>query len=90
MKIARAAAAGSLESNDALVSVSLGEGRLDVSVDSVVIKQFGDQIERAVLDVCAQMGVEDARLSVRDRGALECTLKARVETALTRAAGEDI
>jgi ribose-phosphate pyrophosphokinase len=33
-------------------------------------------------------GVERARLTVSDRGALECVIRARVETAVLRGRGE--
>ena len=35
----------------------------------------------------AQWGVESARVSVRDRGALDCVIRARVETAIRRGRG---
>ena len=84
MKVARGAVAGSLESSDAMVTVSPGEG-LSVLIESVVMKQFGPAIEEAVRQVLKEQGVEAASVKVQDRGALDCTIRARVETAIRRA-----
>lgn len=84
MKIVKTASAGTLESSDVYVEVAPGDG-LSVKIDSVVKAQFGDAIEAAVLDVCTGLGVAGADLYVSDRGALDCTVRARVEAALRRA-----
>ena len=86
MDIIREGVAGSLESSDALIRVSPGTQGIQMEIESVVLAQFGDDIRRAVLEVAEALGVSHAAISVNDRGALECTLKARVETALLRAA----
>lgn len=85
MKIVRDAVAGTLESNDVLVSVTLGSGRLEVEVDSIVLAQFGEKIQEAALTAARETGVTDAHIRLQDRGALDCTIRARVETALRRA-----
>ncbi|HPY93910.1 MAG TPA: citrate lyase acyl carrier protein [Clostridia bacterium] len=85
MKITSRAVAGTLESNDVLVTVSPGAKGLEVAVDSIVLNQFEAQIRQAVTDTAREMGVQEARIELNDRGALECTIKARVETALRRA-----
>jgi len=41
-----------------------------------------------VEEVLEDMQVEDAKLSVVDRGALDCVIRARVETAVLRGKGE--
>lgn len=87
MKITANAIAGSLESNDVLVRVSPAEG-LSVEIESIVLQQFGRQIRQAVLETAQALQVEDAAIFLQDKGAIECTIKARVETALLRAKGE--
>ncbi|MDR2301734.1 MAG: citrate lyase acyl carrier protein [Deltaproteobacteria bacterium] len=90
MEIRRTAVAGSLESNDVLVLVNLPEGQgVTVSIDSIVIKQYGKQIEKSVLEVAAKLGVDKAHFKLTDRGALDYTIRARVETAILRAAKEE-
>lgn len=90
MKINKSAAAGSMESNDAMILIEPGEGEVEIAIESVVMRQFGKQIEKAVKDVLDEYEIEDARVWVRDKGAVECTLKARTETAILRALKEDL
>ena len=54
----------------------------------MVAQQFGDDIRRVVGEVLAEQGVTCAKLRVVDRGALDCVIRARVETAVVRAKGE--
>ena len=61
---------------------------MQVEIESVVKGQFGDVIESVVREVLADCGVTGAKVSVVDRGALECVLRARVETAVCRGKGE--
>ena len=89
MKITKSAGAGSMESNDAMILIEPGDGELEIMIESVVKKQFGAQIEKAVRDVLDEFNVDDARVVVRDKGAVECTLKARCETAILRAGAEE-
>ena len=86
-KIIQRATAGTLESSDVFVTIEPHQG-LDIHIDSVVIKQFGDSILSATQEVLSEFDVTDAKVSVVDRGALECVLRARVECAVLRAKGE--
>ena len=76
--------AGTLESSDVLVTVEYCPDGNKIEIDSVVGAQFGDQIEKAVADVVREMDVHNARIRLVDRGALDCVIRARVETALLR------
>ena len=88
MNIQRQAMAGTLESNDVLVTVSPAQEGIELALTSIVLGQFGEQIRRAALDTAREMGVTAAHIELNDRGAVECTIKARVETALRRAGEE--
>lgn len=87
-ELVRRAVAGTMESSDAYVELEPGENGLEIEIDSVVMQQFGEQIRGVVTDVLSQQGVENARLKLIDRGALDCVIRARVETAVVRAKGE--
>lgn len=87
MEITRRAAAGTLESSDAYVEIEPGTG-VEVQIQSVVVGQFGADIERTVREVLSECGVENAVIRVSDRGALDCVIRARVETAILRGKGE--
>lgn len=83
MEILKNASAGTLESSDAYVEVTPGTG-LQIRLESVVAQQFGNAIEAVVREVLAEQNVENANVRVVDRGALECVIRARVETAILR------
>ena len=85
MEILKSAAAGTLESSDAYVEIEPAAGQLNITVESVVKAQFGDKIEASVKDVLTSLNVSSANVKVVDRGALDCVIRARVETAILRA-----
>ncbi|MGM9659554.1 MAG: citrate lyase acyl carrier protein [Faecousia sp.] len=83
MEIRKSAAAGTLESSDCLVTVEPGEG-ITLDLSSSVMNQYGRQIKATVLETLERLGVQNANVTVVDKGALDCTLKARVECAVFR------
>ena len=83
MEILKSAVAGTLESSDAMVTVEPGEG-IVVELSSSVMNQYGRQIKATVLETLERLNVKDAKVTVIDKGALDCTLKARVECAVFR------
>lgn len=84
MEILKPAMAGTLESSDAQITVEPGEGKIELSLESSVLNQYGRQIRATVLETLERLGVQSARVHVQDKGALDCTLKARVECAVFR------
>lgn len=87
MDIVKIASAGTMESSDAYVEIEPADS-LQVNLESVVLNQFGQEIDRVVREVLAEKGVEKAAVRVVDRGALECVIRARVETAIVRGKGD--
>jgi len=86
MEIKKVAKAGTLESNDIYIMVMPNdEGGIELELESIVIKQFGDEIRKTILDTLSDLGVEKAIVKAQDKGALDYTIKARVETAVKRA-----
>lgn len=83
MVIEKTAIAGTLESSDAQVTVEPAKG-LELSIESSVLNQYGRQIKAAVIETLDRLDVKDARVTVVDKGALDCTLRARVECAVFR------
>ena len=83
MKIENSAMAGTLESSDAQVTIEPGEG-IDLSIQSSVLNQYGRQIKATVLETLNRLDVKDAKVTIVDKGALDCTLKARIEGAVYR------
>lgn len=89
MEIKRSAAAGTLESNDVYVLVGPNDKGVELELESIVYNQFGEQIESTVREVLNDFNVKDVKIQLKDRGAVECAIRARVETALKRAEGDD-
>lgn len=88
MKIVKPAMAGTLESSDLQVTVEQGNGSVEVELESDVIHQYGNQIRRVILETLKRLEVSDVKISIVDKGALDCTIKARVECAVYRAVGK--
>ena len=86
MSATRTAIAGTMESNDILITVSPSrqEGKHTIAVESIVMPQFGPAITAAIEDSLKQFDSGFVHIDARDRGALECTIKARMEAALLR------
>lgn len=84
IEITKMAKAGSVESNDILVMISPGNGRIDLDLESVVYNQFGDKIKGVILDTLKDAGVKSAKVIVKDKGALDFTIKARVKACIKR------
>lgn len=88
MEILKPAMAGTLESSDAQVTVEPGTDGIQLTLSSSVMNQYGRQIKATVLETLERLGVENAQVTVVDKGALDCTLKARVECAAFRSCGQ--
>lgn len=86
MKITKVAKAGTLESNDILIMVMPNEsGKVELELESIVMQQFGDVIEQVILHKVKELNVEGITIKAQDKGALDYTIGARVETAIRRA-----
>ncbi|MEY8419446.1 citrate lyase acyl carrier protein [Oscillospiraceae bacterium 44-5] len=88
MEILKPAIAGTLESSDAQVTVEPGQDGIELSLTSSVMNQYGRQIKATVLETLERLDVQHVRITVVDKGALDCTLKARVECAVFRSCGQ--
>ena len=79
--------AGSLESCDALVIVELSNQikGFALEIDSPSLLSYEEDMKRAVAETLSALGVAGAQVKIQDRGSLDCTLRARVETAVRRA-----
>ena len=83
------AIAGTLESGDIMVTIGPGEG-LQIDLQRSVAAQFGRQIKAVITETLEGLGVENAHVQAIDKGALDCTIRARVTAAAVRATGKDV
>ncbi|WP_392565504.1 citrate lyase acyl carrier protein [Utexia brackfieldae] len=84
MKIIKSAISGTLESSDLLVKIEPNHG-LEIVINSDVNKQFGQQIRLVVEETLNRLNITDGLIIIDDKGALDCVIKARVQSAVLRA-----
>ena len=83
------AVAGTLESGDIMIQIAPGDG-LQVELQSTVAAQFGRQIKAVITETLTGLGIDNAYVKATDKGALDCTSRARVTAAAVRATGKDV
>lgn len=86
MELKKPAIAGTLESSDAQVLIEPADQGVQVTLNSTVKKQYGDQILETVQEVLDKLDIKDAHVVINDQGALDCTIRSRVQTAVLRSA----
>lgn len=87
MELKTTGIAGTMESGDIYVELEpQPAGGIQLKMDSSVSSQFGRRIREVVLETLEQCGVSNAAVSVVDKGALDCTIRARVTAAAFRSA----
>lgn len=85
------AVAGTLESGDIQIQISPAESKgLHIDLDSSVAAQFGKQIRNVITETLQGLGIEDVDVKAVDKGARDCTIRARVTAAAVRATGKDV
>ncbi len=85
MDIVKTGIAGTMESSDIMVTVAAPTGTgIKIDLTSSVEKQFGKQIRKTITDCAGRLGIKNADITAVDKGALDCVIKARVETAIYR------
>ncbi|MDR1903681.1 MAG: citrate lyase acyl carrier protein [Treponema sp.] len=87
MEILQNSVAGTLESSDIMISLEPGKDGVEIELQSIVEKQFGREIRRAITETLAELGVDKVKVNAVDKGALDCTIRARTKAAVYRAGG---
>ncbi|MBR3101494.1 MAG: citrate lyase acyl carrier protein [Muribaculaceae bacterium] len=83
--------AGTLESGDILIQISPTEKQgVEIELQSSVAYQFGEQIKKVIRETLDGLGIDKALVRATDKGALDCTIRARVTAAAVRATGKDV
>lgn len=89
MLLLHTANAGTLESSDCFVTVAPNDGFV-LEYKGANSAIFAKRTEKLVRGMIAEYSVSGAKISIQDQGAIEITIKARLETALLRASkGEE-
>jgi len=85
MELKHLAIAGTLESSDIQIVISPLADGIELIIESSVLSQFGKQIKKTILEVLEELEVKGAKVVANDKGALDCTIRSRVQTAVFRA-----
>ena len=80
-----------LESGDILIQIGPSDhDGVQINLNSTVAYQFGEQIKKVISQTLSELGVTNVEVNATDKGALDCTIKARVTAAAVRATGHDV
>lgn len=85
MEITKNSTAGTMESSDIQINLEprQTEGH-EIYLKSAVEKQYGDQIRALISETLRNLGISKCIVRAIDKGALDCTIRARVQTAVNR------
>lgn len=75
--------AGSIESNDCLVTVEESE-KQEIVIESIVSAFFYNQIKAVVEETLKELGINNIKVLIQDKGALDYTIKSRLISAIKR------
>ncbi|QIK69596.1 citrate lyase acyl carrier protein [Erysipelothrix sp. HDW6C] len=82
------AIAGTLESSDLQITIDQNNGKgIEIDLQSSVEFQFGKRIREVITETLSNLEITDAKVSVVDQGALDCTIIARTIAVVHRASG---
>lgn len=83
------AQAGTFESSDIMVLIEPVEANTGRQIDlsSSVMLQYEEDIKKTIIAVLDELDIQDVHLIAKDKGALNPTISARVETAIKRSLG---
>lgn len=88
-ELMKPAQAGTVESSDILITLAPADSGSGIIIELVspTIQQYGEQIKRVIIKTLKEHGIENALVHANDKGALDCTIEARMRTAIARAIG---
>ena len=75
------ATAGTMESGDIMIQIAPTDHEgLEIQLQSSVAYQFGDQIRHVIEETLTGLGITRAEVHATDKGALDCTIRARISS----------
>ncbi|MCG8483761.1 MAG: citrate lyase acyl carrier protein [Clostridia bacterium] len=86
MKLIDVGISGTFESSDIMITLERNTQKgIIINLKSTVKEQFGKQIVKVIEETLKETGMTDVIVYANDKGALDCTIKARILTAVYRA-----
>jgi citrate lyase subunit gamma (acyl carrier protein) len=86
MELVKTGAAGTLESGDIYIEIEQGGPGIEIRLQSTVMNLYGRQIREVLESEAKALGVTSATIVANDKGALDCTIRARLNAAVQRSA----
>ena len=84
-KIVKKATVGQEKQNaDCVITIEPAKKGIELNFSSLVGVQYGDDMKKTIYDELEKYGITDAKVTVVDRGAIDCVLRARLETVIKR------
>jgi len=85
-EIKKQAIAGTLESSDLQITIDKNDDKgIIINLQSSVEYQYGKQIKSVITETLNSLGIDNVNVEVVDKGALDCTIKARTIAVVHRA-----
>ncbi|MGL6064566.1 MAG: citrate lyase acyl carrier protein [Fusobacteriaceae bacterium] len=84
MTINKISKCGTLESNDIYVVLTPSNNGIEIEIESSVEKQFGKEIRKTIEEKLKELGIKSIKVNAKDNGALDFTIRARIEVAVAR------
>ncbi len=82
--------AGTLESGDIFIEIEKSElPGIHIDLQSKVKNQYGKQILLVITETLKEYGIDNVNVKAIDQGSLDCTIRARVTTAIYRGSGKN-
>ncbi|MCF0151213.1 MAG: citrate lyase acyl carrier protein [Firmicutes bacterium] len=87
-KIIKMAQVGNVDQNaDCVIVIEPSENGNEILLESLVKAQYGDAIIASAQDELKKYDITNAKLTITDRGAIDCVLRARLEAVIKRGMG---
>lgn len=86
MELKVVAKAGTLESSDIQIIIDPDNDGIDIELNSVVMAQFGEQIEALIKETLNSLEVKNAKIVANDKGAIDPVIVSRIHTAVYKSA----
>lgn len=85
MQLVDSGIAGTMESGDILIELEQTQvAGIEIELESTVGNQYGRQIKAVIEQTLQDCGMTAVHVKAVDKGALDCTIRARVTTAVYR------
>ena len=84
MTLKKAAKCGTLESNDIFLMLTPSEDGIEIELESTVENNLENISKKFIKAKLLELGIDSVLVQAQDKGALDYTIRARIEAAVAR------